>query len=394
MIRPIAVDLFAGCGGMSLGLEQAGFDVLASVEIDPVHCATHKFNFPNCQIINQDICQVTGESIRNKSTIKDQEITVVVGGSPCQGFSIGGKRSLDDPRNLLTKEFIRVVLELQPKYFIFENVKGSVMGKQKQYITDIIDTFRNNGYQVLDYEILNAIDYGVPQSRERIILLGARNNLNLPGYPNKKLKVPTVLAAIKDLPEASLYKELYDRDWVKAEFSEPSNYGSLLRGLTRADDDYSCPRINNPDILTSSILTVHTQEVIKRFKDTTPGQTESISRFKRLHPQGISPTLRAGTGSERGAHTAARPIHPIYPRVITNREAARLHSYPDWFRFHVTKWHGFRQIGNSVPPLMAKAIAQQIIKEEKIIIEPPVERISLGDFNLLTLTTQQAQGMF
>ena len=131
-----------------------------------------------------------------------------------------------------------------------------------------------------------------------------------------------------------------------------------------------------------------------RFKATLPGKTESISRFRKLDPNGLCNTLRAGTDSARGAHTSPRPIHPYLPRVITVREAARLHSYPDWFRFHVTKWHGCRQIGNSVPPLLARAVARQLIEAMDILISKPTKKIKLGSDNLLSFDMTHACDYF
>ncbi|PMB38308.1 DNA (cytosine-5-)-methyltransferase, partial [Fischerella thermalis CCMEE 5330] len=172
--RPIGVDLFAGAGGMSLGFEQAGFDVLCAVELDPIHCATHMFNFPYWSILCKSIKDTTGEDIRNCSAIGSQEIDVVFGGSPCQGFSNMGRLMLDDPRNFLVKDFIRIVLELQPLYFVFENVKGLTIGKHKSFLNEIIQTFSEHNYQIrLPWQVLNAADYGVPQNRERLFLIGA-----------------------------------------------------------------------------------------------------------------------------------------------------------------------------------------------------------------------------
>ena len=143
--RPIAVDLFAGAGGMTLGFEQAGFDVLAAIEIDPIHCATHQFNFPFWSIICESVIDITGQEIRKRSSIGEQEIDVVFGGPPCQGFSLIGKRCLDDSRNSLVFHFIRIVLELTPKFFVLENVKGMTSGHHNKFIHEIINTFRNNG---------------------------------------------------------------------------------------------------------------------------------------------------------------------------------------------------------------------------------------------------------
>jgi DNA (cytosine-5)-methyltransferase 1 len=408
--RPIAVDLFAGVGGMTLGFEQAGFDVLASVEIDPIHCAIHKFNFPFWAILCKDIVDVKGEEIRNYSLIGDREIDVVFGGPPCQGFSLIGKRCLDDPRNSLVFHFIRLVLELQPQVFVLENVKGMTVGKHKVFIAEIIDKFEKSGYKVpTEYQVLNAARYGVPQNRERLFLIGCRQDLELPNYPEPITKIPkinksnlndnlpsspTVWEAIKDLPEVENYVELYEKDWVVADFGKPSNYARKLRGLCYTENNYLYERKYDSRILTSSLRTQHSLESIQRFKSTPHGKTEPISRFLKLDPEGICNTLRAGTPSNRGAYTSPRPIHPFTPRCITVREAARLHSYPDWFRFHSTKWHGFRQIGNSVPPLLAKAVALEIIKA--LGIEPSYRDMvkPLGDVSLLTLDMSKAAKLF
>ncbi|NMG19212.1 DNA cytosine methyltransferase [Brasilonema bromeliae] len=404
--RPIAVDLFAGAGGMTLGFDQAGFDVLASIEIDPIHCATHQFNFPFWRILCKSVVDTTAAEIRSRSSIGDREIDVVFGGPPCQGFSLIGKRIFDDPRNSLVKNFINLVIELQPKFFVLENVKGMTLGKHREFISVIINEFEQSGYKVRkDYKVLNAAEYGIPQNRERLFLLGCRHDLELPNYPaaltrpaklnkagfqNQLPLSPTVWDAIGDLPEVEDYIELFEKDSVIAEFGKPSDYSRQLRGLSCTDNDYSYERKYDSRILTSSLRTKHNLESIKRFKATLPGKTEPISRFYKLAPEGICNTLRAGTPSNRGAFTSARPIHPLTPRCITVREAARLHSYPDWFRFHVTKWHGFRQIGNSVPPLLAKAVALEIIKILGVCPSQPRIIQELGNENLLMYDMSEA----
>lgn len=411
--RPIAVDLFAGAGGMTLGFEQAGFDVLASVEIDPIHCATHEFNFPFWHILCKSVEETTSQEIRNTSAIGNQEIDVVFGGPPCQGFSLIGKRFFDDPRNSLVFHYIRLVLELQPKFFVLENVKGMTIGKHQEFIAEIINKFAAKGYKVRKkYQVLNSAEFGVPQNRERLFLLGCRDDFELPNYPlpitkpaNKKNSPargtspcapteipssPTVWDALKDLPEIEKYAELYQRDWVVADFGKPSNYGKILRGLDSTEHDYSYKRKYDSRILTSSLRTKHNLESIKRFAATPYGKTEPISRFHKLDPEGICNTLRAGTPSNKGAFTSPRPIHPFIPRCITVREAARLHSYPDWFRFHVTKWHGFRQIGNSVPPLLAKAVAAEIIQKLNVCPCKPGDIKILDNDNLLMYNMSEA----
>lgn len=408
--RPIAVDLFAGAGGMTLGFEQAGFDVLASVEIDPIHCATHEFNFPMCSVLCKDVSELTGSEIRKKSAIGRREIDVVISGSPCQGFSLMGKRDVDDPRNSLIFHFQRLVLELKPKFFVMENVPGIVAGEHKELLNLLISSFLEAGYQVEEkYQVLNAAHYGVPQARKRLFLIGSKEGYELPKYPQpttflpkKKLPkrykkvnlpaVPTVWDAIGDLPEVEKYSELLHRDWVMAEYGDcSSDYASFLRGFDDFENDYAYDRQYDRQILSSSRRTKHSPECMERFAAAKHGEKEPITRFYKLHPDGVCNTLRAGTDRARGAYTSPRPIHPIAPRCITVREAARLHSYPDWFRFHVTKWHGFRQVGNSVPPLLAKAVAAQIVCALGMKVTKPIVKLPVGDDSLLKLNWSEAE---
>lgn len=395
MTRPIAVDLFAGAGGLSLGFEQAGFDIMASVEIDPIHCSAHKYNFPMCKTICRSVVDVTGEYVREVSGIGEKEIDVVIGGAPCQGFSLIGKRALDDDRNKLVYHYVRLVLELKPKYFVFENVKGLTVGKHKQFLVEIMDAFKDGGYDVVSgYKVLNAADYGVPQDRRRLFLMGGRKGIALPSYPEPLSIRTTVGDAIGDIPDAEKYPELWGRDWVYAKFGEQSLYSSYLHGVGKDPSDFSYPRIFNKDKLTCSLLTDHSDISRGRFVETLPDTVEPISRFKKLSMNGLCNTLRAGTASDRGAFTSPRPIHPIYPRVITVREAARLHSYPDWFRFHVTKWHGFRQVGNSVPPMLARSVGLQIMKVLGVTPKKPTKKIKLGDESLVAISMSDAASMF
>ena len=394
--HPIAVDLFAGAGGLSLGFREAGFDVRAAVEYDPIHCAVHEFNFPHCAAICRSVTDIDGEYIRSHSGIGRADIAVVVGGAPCQGFSLIGYRALDDPRNQLVAHYVRLVKELQPRYFVFENVKGLTIGHHKKFLHELINEFKGIRYSIAEpYRVLNALWFGVPQDRERLFIMGARNGSPLPSYPEPTHQpdrsihdirnlplTPTVWDAIGDLPEVEEYDELSERDWVDAKFGRPSEYAKTL----------SMANGKRTPQLTSSLRTVHTPESRKRFTKTRHGCVEEISRFLKLDPAGYCNTLRAGTASDRGAFTSPRPIHPHTPRCITVREAARLHSYPDWFRFHVTKWHGFRQIGNSVPPLLARAIALQVAAVLPKTLRPNVGSADpkLGDPALLSLSMSEA----
>jgi DNA (cytosine-5)-methyltransferase 1 len=392
--RPIVIDLFAGAGGLSLGFEEAGFDVAAAVEIDPIHSAVHDYNFPYGKTICASVVGLTGAAIRKKAGIGNRDIAVVAGGPPCQGFSLIGKRALDDPRNNLVFHFVRLVGELKPQYFVFENVKGLTLGTHRKFLLEIIEALKSCGYNVVeDFRVLNAADYGVPQDRRRLILMGARKGLPLPEYPEASGRT-TVAEAIGDIPDADRYKKLMTSDSVKAKFKKGSLYAQRLRLQAKDPTNFGYARAFDPDLLTSSTRTEHTELSKSRFAETPHGKTEPVSRFRKLPPDGLCNTLRAGTDSARGAFTSPRPIHPIYPRVITVREAARLHSYPDWFRFHATKWHGFRQIGNSVPPLLGRAVAGQIAKAMKYQPTKPKTVLQLGDEGMLTIVMAGAASHF
>lgn len=406
--RPLAVDLFAGVGGMSLGFEQAGFDVACAVEYDAVHAAAHKFNFPATSVINGDVSLVTGDEIRQRSGIGSRAVSVVFGGSPCQGFSMIGKRSMDDPRNSLVRHFMRIVVELNADYFVFENVKGLTVGKHKAFLDEIIEGFAQCGYDLIaPYNVLNAAWFGVPQDRWRLFLVGCRRGLKVPTYPVARttpasaLKPlpglptgPTVADALFDLPDAEDFEILNRSDSSPATLGLPSAYSAFLRGLSDDPEDFAHPREFPHGVITSSTRSDHNDVTRSRFAATAPGTVEPISRFLRLNPDGVCNTLRAGTGSERGGFTAARPIHPVHARCITVREMARLHSYPDWFRFNWTKWHGAREVGNSVPPRLARAVASSVIGAIGHKPTRPSDVLPLGDEKLLYMDMGSAAKHF
>lgn len=432
--RPIAVDLFAGAGGLSLGLEQSGFDVVAAVEYDPVHAATHEYNFPNCKVLCADVSaplepsvleDAIGEGVRahqGEAAKWNGEIDLLAGGPPCQGFSMIGKRLVDDRRNQLVFHFYRLVAALRPKYFIMENVPGMSKGGHAGILDGLMVELEKAGYRFPEekYSILNAADFGVPQERHRLFLIGTRDDQErtatapAPRFqpvpkratgeplPMEDLPIgPTVAEALLDLPNPSRFASLTKTDetrlsvgTLKEMEATASTYVRMLRGILSDPTDLSHPRNWERSLLTASMRTDHTQESIRRFKGTKPGDTEPISRFYKLDPKGLCNTLRAGSGSERGAFTSPRPLHPYAPRVLSNREAARLHSFPDWFRPHATKWHGFRQIGNAVAPLVGRAVGSSI--REALGMQPhrPQAKIEMGDPRLLTFSMREAVAHF
>lgn len=406
--RPVAVDLFSGAGGMSLGFEQAGYDVVAAVEYDPVHAATHAFNFPQGETLCRDISKLTAVDLlaaagRGFTRLHPGaqwagELDALIGGPPCQGFSTGGKRQQDDERNDLLLHFVRLVEEIRPRTFCLENVAGLLEAKFDSVREEAFRRLRSAGYALSGTEKpVNSLNFGVPQSRRRVIVLGALAE-EAPSRPEPREGEVSVKEALEGLPSPSRYDLLLTSDHVdllpedlEGRDAIKSRYARILAGLDALPGDRSRPRIWDSTRLTGSRRTIHTDATVKRFEATLTGTVEPKSRLYRLPLAGPSRTLRAGTGSERGSHTSPRPIHPTEDRVITVREAARLHGYPDWFRFHTTNWHGHRQVGNSVPPPLARAAALALLKS--LGYSPPALRaaIPLGDASLLTLSRTKAQ---
>lgn len=390
-----------------MGFEQAGFDVIAAVELDPIHANVHHFNFPTTSTLAHSVVGLEAHSILQRYNIANGKagVDVVCGGAPCQGFSLIGQRMLDDPRNQLVRQFVRLVVDLDAKYFVFENVKGLTVGKHCKFLRLLISEFQERGYDVTQpWRVLNAKNYGVPQHRERLFLLGAKAGLPLPEYPavltdnepdllpsRSTRPVPTCRDALDDIPNNERFEELLTVDSVRVEnWSPKSEFAKEMHCATEDCWHYGYRRDWDGTLLTSSMRTAHTDISRRRFRETPHGQVETISRFFKLAPDGQSNTLRAGTDSARGAFTSPRPIHYKYARCISVREMARLHGYPDWFRFHVTKWHGARQIGNSVPPPLARAIASSVIRALGVRPQRPSKILALGSPSLLAMDMTEA----
>ena len=383
---------------MALGLESCGFNVAASVEIDPIHSLVHHYNFPYSVTICQDISQVSSQELL--TAINNQgfktDIDLIAGGSPCQGYSYIGRRALDDPRNQLIFEYARIVSEIKPKYFIFENVPGMATGKHQQFLIKLIEIFKKNNYSIVQpIKILDASLYGAPQKRKRLILIGYRNDMPRPNYPSPThghqqnlLPLNTVSCAISDLTEIPVF---IGNDYgVSVAQLNYSNFRSSF--ALNQQGEYSLCHLRNQDkVVWGHLGSRHTEKSIQRFAKIIPGKKEPISRFFKLAPNGIANTLRAGTASNKGAFTAPRPIHYQVPRCISIREAARLHTFPDWFQFHRTIWHGFREIGNAVIPLLAKSLGTEIIKCLNIDLSTlEIKELNSIDDSILSYNMKQA----
>jgi DNA (cytosine-5)-methyltransferase 1 len=355
------VDFFSGIGGLSLGAARAGFQPSMAIDIDRHAMEAHSRNFPRCNHFNESICDSNVLRALEKERRKGG-VLGFIGGPPCQGFSDMGRRSVGDERNGLFVEFASIAASIRPDFFLMENVPG-LLRQRNLHIYEDAASILGKAFNVLPPMVLAANEYGVPTSRSRVFLLGFRkggrsvnNHFKFP--PNKR-QAPTVSEALSGLPRKVAYDE---GDWIKVScVKKKSPFFSRVNGA-RPSGVGSAEHIemHKKGLVHGGWGTAHTEKVAKRFSMVPEGGIDSVSRYERLARWGLCPTLRAGTGRERGAFQAARPIHPTENRVITAREAARLQGFPDWFYMGPNKYQSFRRIGNSVCPPLSEAIFNRI----------------------------------
>lgn len=364
---PKVIDLFCGCGGFSLGAARAGFEVIAGVDFDKNALAAHATNFTSSKHLNLDLSQVSTNEILKQAGATKSEITGIIGGPPCQGFSSMGKSHLSDPRNQLFKRFFQIVNDIAPKFFVCENVPG-ILREQYSEIREEALNIVNKRYSILGPIKLKASDYGAPTTRTRAFFFGVRKDLKIELSPemlapNESRHSVSVKEALSGLPlKIRDDWQNEDQGWRKVRHKQDTPFEThLISNIPSGVGDYeSIERLHTESRVSGCLGTVHQDVVVNRFSNVEPGKSDKVSRAPRLSPNGFCPTLRAGTGSDRGSYQAVRPIHPTEPRVITPREAARLQGFPDWFRFAPSKWHSFRQIGNSVSPILSEFLLSTI----------------------------------
>jgi len=360
------VDLFCGCGGFGLGAELAGFTTVAGVDIDETLQSAYKLNFPRARVINGDLAKM--DSNTWKLILQDCEVDGVIGGPPCQGYSRMGKRKKNDPRNELVHHYFRHVRILEPKFFVMENVEGLLDKAYKDAFLKDLHSMADL-YTIIGPVVVDSSFYGAATKRKRVIVFGYKPEFfKTMDYSDvfltrEKNTSVTVKDAIIDIPEPiNQTKDKHDLGWAKYKrIKKLSDYAVKMRmpppdelGSIEAKEKFA------KGMVSGMFVTVHKEEVKSRYQKLKPNEVDSVSRAKKLAWDGLCPTLRAGTGSDKGSYQAVRPIHPKSARVITVREAARLQGFPDWFCFHPTKWHSFRMIGNSVSPLVAEVIMKNI----------------------------------
>ena len=340
-----AIDLFCGCGGLSYGFESAGFNILLGIDNDKKALETFELNHKNAKSICGDITQVSYEN-DIKPLIGEKRIDVIIGGPPCQGMSLSGPRKFDDPRNRLYLSYIRLVDEIRPKMFVIENVPGLVGLFGGQIKDSIIQKFTDMGYKI-QYKILCSADYGVPQNRKRVVFVGYQEGEF--EYPKKSNSLVSCEMALSDLP--SLTDTLGDE--IQEYTCPPQNdYQRLMR--------------KNSTVVRNHVAANHSEKV-KQIISLVPaggnykGLPEEYRNTRNFHVAWTRfPKDRPAPTIDTGHR---HHFHYEYNRVPTVRECARIQSFPDDFIFLGNKTQQFRQVGNAVPPIMAKAIAEQVIKK-------------------------------
>ena len=367
MPKPLVLDLFAGVGGFALGAVSAGFKIAASVDVSTDLLSCHSDNFPTVSVVAADLLDASPSEVLAACGRRNAEICGVIGGPPCQGFSYIGRRDRTDPRNRLVGRFFYYVREIKPLFFTFENVPGILDGRFEDILADGLSEVAGH-YRLVGPVLLDAERFGAPTTRKRVLIFGFRTQGKVDFDLSEEPILPrrTVRDAIADLPtpDKAVHPDESGQFWASyPKHKALSEYASLMREPPAAGLGSERVRRARSRGLVSGIQpTLHTEAVVRRFTTVNSGQRDVVSRFPRLCWDSPAPTLRAGTGSDRGAYQAARPIHPRENRVISVREAARIQGFPDWFQFHRTKWHSFRMIGNSFSPLVAAHLLSRVRK--------------------------------
>ena len=360
------INLFSGAGGFSLGVKRAEFDIAGSIEIDSHAISIYARNFPNTPLWATDISTVSATDILRNFDLQRGKIDGIIGGPPCQGFSHMGQNNFEDPRNQLFIHFFQIVSDIVPKFFLVENVPGILSEKNDQFVEQALSKVEDK-YKILPPMELTAANFGVPTTRKRVFFYGyiedEISSIESTEFESGNTKTVHVKDALNGLPEKINPHWIREEDgWRKIDKVVKGDFGSKLYEHIPAGvgDPAAITRLEEKSEVSGCLGTRHTKRVSSRYSKIRPGETDLVSKSRRLKPDGFCPTLRAGTGSDKGSYQAVRPLHHTENRVITPREAARLQGFPDWFQFHPTKWHSFRQIGNSVSPILAEHILSKI----------------------------------
>lgn len=353
MIKTCFIDLFCGCGGFTLGFKQAGCTPLFGVDIWSDATTTYKYNFPESEVITNDITKLTADDLLNVAKVNKSVVDIIIGGPPCQGFSISGKRMIDDPRNILYKSFVQIVNQIQPKVFVMENVPGLISMAKGTVKDAIIEDFSNIGYNVT-WQILSADDYGVPQHRRRVFFVG----LNKHVFNDKYFEFPI---ATTKAAKVTCKDAISDLDFIPDDIALPDEINYELP----AENDYQKLMRQGSEKLWNHVATIHaakTKEIINMVPDggNYLDLPQELWDTRKVHiawtrMDSAKTCFTIDTGHNHHFHYKQN-------RVPTVRESARIQSFPDKFRFIGIKTSQLKQVGNAVPPLLAEVLARKILE--------------------------------
>lgn len=322
-----AIALFSGGGGLDLGFAAAGFDIRVSTDIDPVGCATLEENmrrrkrfFPPHSVITEDIANLSADDLLEAGGLNKGEVDIVIGGPPCQAFSVFGQRKgLDDPRGGLVWQFLRVVQELRPQAFVFENVYGLASLHNGEVLKELKRRLSMDRKYKVEAQIYELAAYGIPQWRKRVFIVGSR----IGDAPPRMCETHGTKKGLKSFRK------------VKEALSDMPPPGSGLANHRGR---------------------VHGDKITQRYQGMLPGMRDKHTRINRLDPD--KPSYTIVVGSDQGGGKGH--VHPHEPREVTPRESARLQTFPDWWEFNGNVRHMIRQVGNAVPPLFAAQYASHV----------------------------------
>lgn len=356
MKQPIAIELFSGAGGLSLGLRQAGFHIALANEIEPEFAQTYQYNHPETKLICDDIHHI--DFSLEATHLHLPQIDLLSGGPPCQGFSTVGSKNEKDPRNSLFYEYLRAVYELQPSYIVFENVSGFFNLYQGKAHQTLIQELQALGYETTS-TLLDASDFGLPQIRKRAFVIGWQKQLPAVQAPtpthgeaNNIFKLPkklTLMEAISDLPPLSIND-------TKTEYATPpqNSYQAIMRQNAKQLTEHNSA--NYGEKMQEILATVPPGGSVNDLPERLRPKKYFANTYARLYPDQPAPTITRNFGTP----SSSRCIHPYQNRALSTREGARLQSFPDDYHFIGSKTAKNLQIGNAVPPLLGKMIAQEI----------------------------------
>jgi DNA (cytosine-5)-methyltransferase 1 len=323
-----ALSLFSGGGGLDLGFSASGFKVGCSTDIDQYSCKTLVMNnskkpfYKHAHSIPADITEMAARALLKTAEIGASEIDLVLGGPPCQAFSVFGRRKgLDDPRGNLVWEYLRIIKEVQPRAFVFENVAGLKSIHDGILYEQIIEQLSLGGTYTVSAHSYQVADYGIPQFRDRVFFIGSREGIHVPAMQPTHgiggLPYRTAAEALRNLPAPGIHSNV------------PNHIGRE-----------------------------HSDRIVERYLNLAFGERDPKTRINKLHPS--RPSFTIIVGSDNGGGKGH--VHPFSPREVTPRESARMQTFPDWWEFYGTGRHVIRQVGNAVPPLFAAILAEHVKK--------------------------------